>query len=176
MVESTLLSRAQGALLGLLTGDALGAAVSGWTPEQVRDAFPGGVLDIVGSAGRGTIAGQPGGRIEMALVLAHSLATSGEYHAGAAREAYLRWLQSSPPDHEDRIRRLLEGTPSPDETDNAALVRVAPLGIFGSRVWPDVVELWAREEGEITHAHPVCLAANELFAVAVATAIRVPSP
>ncbi|HEX6791585.1 MAG TPA: ADP-ribosylglycohydrolase family protein [Candidatus Krumholzibacteria bacterium] len=176
MTETTLLSRAQGALLGLLVGDALGGAVSGWEPGQIRDAFPDGLRDIVGSSERGTIAGQPGGRTEMALVLAHSLAGHGEYQAVASREGYLKWLQSSPPDHEERIRPALEGTPSPDDNDNAALVRVLPLGIFGSRVWPDVVELWAREEGEMTHSHPVCLAANELFAVAVATAIRVPSP
>lgn len=176
MVKSTLLSRAQGALLGHLVGDALGSAVRGWTPERIRSEFPDGVRDMLASAERGTIAGQPGDHSELALALARSLIEEGEYHENAAREAYAQWLRSSGLDVDDTIRSALERGPSEENTSNGALVRVSPIGIFGSRVWSGVVEMWARDDAAITHPAPICLAASELYAVAIANAIRVPSP
>lgn len=176
MTTSTLTSRAQGALLGQLVGDALGGAVKGWEPERIRDAYPDGVWEMVGNADLGTIPGQPSANSELALVLARSLAEHGEYHESSARDAYKEWLRSASANDDPFVRSALEGGADPDITSNGALMRASPLGIFGSRVWPGVVELWARDDAAITHPNPVCLAANELYAIAIANAIRVPSP
>jgi ADP-ribosylglycohydrolase len=176
MVKSTLLSRAQGALLGQLVGDALGSAVRGWSPDRIRAEFPDGVHSMTSSAERGTIPGQPGDHTELALALARSLVHEGEYHESAARSAYEQWLRASEVGADETVRSALEGTPSTENTSNGALMRVSPIGIFGSRVWSGVVEMWAREDAAITHPAPICLAASELYAVAIANAIRVPSP
>ena len=162
--------------MGQLVGDALGGAVRGWEPERIRSVYPDGVWEMVGNAELGTIPGQPSANSELALVLARSLAEHGEYHESSARDAYREWLRSAAVNEDPTLRGALEGAADSDSTSNRALMRASPIGIFGSRVWSGVVELWSREDAAITHPNPVCLAANELYAIAIANAIRVPSP
>jgi ADP-ribosylglycohydrolase len=172
--RTTLVARAQGALLGLLVGDALGSGVDGWSPERIRREHPGGVREMLANPELGTMAGQVTDKTEPALVLARSLAAHHEFDAGAVREQYVRWLDSGATVRDPAtVAALSDDTPL-ELASNAALVRVAPLGIFGARIWSGVSELLAREEGAITHVDPVCLTANELFAVAIATAVHKP--
>ena len=42
------LSRAQGCLLGQLTGDALGSLVEFQSPEEIRRSYPDGVRELAG--------------------------------------------------------------------------------------------------------------------------------
>jgi ADP-ribosyl-[dinitrogen reductase] hydrolase len=176
MKETTLLSRAQGALLGQLIGDALGSAVEGWTPEAIRAAHPDGVREMLGNDTLGTIPGQPTDDSEMALVLARSLVEHGEFDAAAVRSKYREWFTSGAFGYGETVGAAMQDGTDEESASNGALMRVSPIGIFGSRIWSGVVEFWAREDGAITHPHPVCLAANEFFAVAIATAIRQPAP
>ena len=62
-------SRAQGCFLGQLAGDALGSLVEFQTPEQIRQAYPNGVQELVDGGTWNTIAGQPTDDSEMALLL-----------------------------------------------------------------------------------------------------------
>ena len=56
---------------------------------------------------------------------------------------------------------------------NGALMRVAPLGIWGAyRAVGDVAEA-ARADASLTHPNRVCIAASATFAVAIAHAVRV---
>jgi ADP-ribosylglycohydrolase len=70
------------------------------------------------------------------------------------------------------VARALQGTLNPESQANGALMRISPLGIFGSRHdLADVAE-WARQDAAITHPHRICLQVNVLFALAVAEAVR----
>lgn len=176
MKKTTIISRAQGALLGQLVGDALGSAVEGWTPDRIAATYPEGVREMMANDELQTIPGQLTDDSEMALVLARSLVDHGEYDATYVRDAYVRWLQSGAFGYSPELSSALEGNPDVESVSNGALMRASPIGIFGARVWSGVVELWANEDCLITHPHPVCLAANELFTTAIATAISVQSP
>jgi ADP-ribosylglycohydrolase len=172
--RTTLISRAQGALVGQIVGDALGSGVDGWLPERIRETYPDGVRHMLANPVLGTIAGQITEKSEMALVLARFLADHHEYDGPLVRAEYLRWLNSGLTVRDFAITGALLDDAVHESNSNSALLRVAPLGIFGARIWTGVVEMWAHDDGMITHANPVCLAANELFAVAVATAVHEP--
>lgn len=164
-------SRAQATLLALLCGDALGSLVEFQSPGTILTRYPDGPRRLAAGGVWDTIAGQPTDDGEMALALARSLAAQGTYDAAHARRAYVDWYDSMPFDCGATISRGLCGSPNPDSQANGALMRVAPLGIFGARHPRAQVAEWARRDAELTHPHPVCGQANALFAMAIAHAI-----
>lgn len=167
------LSRAQGCLLGQCAGDSLGSLVEFRSADAIRRDYPGGVRDLADGGTWDTLAGQPTDDSEMALMLARLLAERGEYDPERARKAYVFWLDSGPFDCGATVSRGLRGAPDPRSQANGALMRIAPLGVFGARsgALPRVAE-WARQDAALTHPHPVCRQANALFAMALATAVR----
>jgi ADP-ribosylglycohydrolase len=165
-------SRARGCLLGQLAGDALGGLVEFQTPERIRAAYPGGVRELADGGTWHTIAGQPTDDSELALLLARMLVERGHYDPGEACKAYVFWLNSEPFDMGLTVSGALRGHPNPESQSNGALMRVSPLGIFGSRHGLERVAEWARQDAAITHAHPVCQQASALYAMAIAHAIR----
>ncbi len=172
--RSTLASRAQGALMGQVVGDALGSVVDGWLPERIRETYPDGVREMHANPELGTIKGQTTDKSEPAMVLARHLAEHHEYHPSTARAAYLKWVNSGALVRDAAVTQALLDNSVAVTNSSAALLRVAPLGIFGARIWSGVVEMWANDDGMLTHTDPVCLATNELFAVAIANAVREP--
>ncbi|MBI2756051.1 MAG: ADP-ribosylglycohydrolase family protein [Chloroflexi bacterium] len=59
-----------------------------------------------------------------------------------------------------------------DSQANGGLMRVSPIGIWGTyRDQPEVAEA-ARRDAQITHPNPVCQDASAIFAVTIAWAIR----
>lgn len=63
------MSRARGSLLGLLAGDTLGSLVEFQSPEEIQQAYPGGVRELANGGTWNTIAGQPTDDSEMVLLL-----------------------------------------------------------------------------------------------------------
>ena len=167
-----MLNRAQGCLLGQLSGDALGSLVEFQTPKQIRWGYPDGVRDMADGGAWDTIAGQPTDDSEMALMLARSLLDLGRYDREAVRNAYIFWLDSGPFDCGSTVASGLQGRHNPDSQANGALMRISPLGIFGVNYDLKQVAEWARQDAAITHVHPVCQEANALYAMAIAYAIR----
>lgn len=165
-------SRAQGCLLGQLIGDALGSMVEFQTAESIRLAYPNGVRDMADGGTWGTIAGQPTDDSEMALALARTLVAKGGYDEASVLEAYVRWLHSGPFDCGNTVSAGLQGRPNRMSQANGALMRISPLGVFGAYCDPEHVAQWARRDAALTHPHPVCAAANDLFVRAIAAAIR----
>jgi ADP-ribosyl-[dinitrogen reductase] hydrolase len=55
---------------------------------------------------------------------------------------------------------------------NGALMRISPLGIWGTFRDPPAVAAAARQDAQLTHPHPVCQDANAVFAITIAAAIR----
>lgn len=172
----TVQSRARGCLLGQLAGDALGGLVEFKTPERIREAYPGGVRELADGGTWHTIAGQPTDDSELALLLARMLVERGRYDPGEARKAYVFWLNSGPFDQGFTVSGALRGHPNRESQSNGALMRISPLGIFGSRHDLERAAEWARQDAAITHAHPVCQQANALFVMAIAHAVRTGCP
>ncbi len=108
----------------------------------------------------------------MALAVARAIVAAGGYDPDAARRDYVRWLDSGPFDWGSTVRQGLRGRPNPESQANGALMRISPLGIFGSHFSRQQVSKWAWQDAGITHPHPVCRQANSLFACAIAHAIR----
>ncbi|WP_419860484.1 ADP-ribosylglycohydrolase family protein [Candidatus Palauibacter sp.] len=165
------LDRARGCLIGLIAGDSLGSLVEFQSPEDIRRLHPEGVRDLEDGGTFDTLAGQPTDDSEMALALARTLIARGTHDPEAANRAYREWLDSDPFDCGLTIRDGLLGNPRHESQANGALMRIAPLGIFGSRHPLDTVARWAREDARLTHPNRVCLDANALFAMALAHAI-----
>ncbi|MCY3700168.1 MAG: ADP-ribosylglycohydrolase family protein [Gemmatimonadetes bacterium] len=175
--EDAKLDRARGCLIGLIAGDSLGSLVEFQSPEDIRLLYPDGVRDLEDGGTFDTLAGQPTDDSEMALALARTLIARGAYDPVAANRAYREWLDSDPFDCGLTIRAGLLGNPRHESQANGALMRIGPLGIFGSRHRLDLVARRAREDARLTHPHRVCLDANALFAMAIAHAIdRGPAP
>ena len=108
----------------------------------------------------------------MALLLARMLVEHGRYDSGHVRKAYVFWLNSGPFDCGETISSGLRGQPNLDSQANGALMRISPLGIFGANHDLAQVAEWARQDAALTHPHPVCRQANELFTMAIAQAVR----
>ena len=169
---TTILSRAQGCLLGQLCGDALGSLVEFQTPEQIRRKYPEGVRDLADGGTWDTLAGQPTDDSELALALARTLSAERTYNVASVRQAYKAWLASGPFDCGMATRRGINGNPDPKTQANGALMRISPLGIFGAYHEISAVEEWARLDAAITHPHRVCGDCNALFVGAIAFAIK----
>jgi ADP-ribosylglycohydrolase/fructose-1,6-bisphosphatase/inositol monophosphatase family enzyme len=166
------LSRAQGALLGQLAGDALGGQVECSSARVIRERFPAGVRAMEDGGYWGTIAGQPTDDSELALMLGRTLVRDGGLSAERVRRSYWGWLESGPFDIGLTTEVGLTGLPNVESQANGALMRVSPLGIFGWRLPPPALAALARQDAEITHPNPVCRDASAAFCVALAHAVR----
>lgn len=173
--DAPFLSRAQGTLLGQLTGDALGSLVEFETPTEILHAYPHGVRELADGGTWDTLAGQPTDDSELALLLARMLVARGCYDAQEALHRYQFWLDSEPFDCGATTATGLRGQPNPHSQANGALMRISPLGIFGARHPLDQVAQWARHDAALTHPHPVCQDTNALLTMAIAQSIRTPT-
>ncbi|MGC4000414.1 MAG: inositol monophosphatase family protein [Anaeromyxobacter sp.] len=186
------LRRAQGALLGQLCGDALGAQVEFLAPEEIARRHPGGVRELADGGEWNTLAGQPTDDSELALALARALVEAGGFDEGRVAEAYAAWMASDPFDVGGTIRAAL--TPAaqalaagqrgaavaavaraaarPESKANGALMRVSPLGVAGHAARPAALWGWARADAALTHPAAVCQDASGVMALAIAQAVH----
>ena len=136
--DSPILDRAQGCLLGLAIGDALGAPVEFSKPgsfEEVTDYRDGGVFDLK--------AGQYTDDSSMALCLGISLIEKQGMDLNDQMNRYLRWLRLGENSSTGECFDCGEGTvkalaayeatgsfsPAPDSAGNGCLMRLAPVAI-----------------------------------------------
>ena len=169
------LSWAQGALVGLLAGDALGAQVEFMSSEAIARTHPEGVREMCDGGYHRTLAGQPTDDGEMALALARSILSVGRFDRGAVAGAYIKWRDSGPFDIGNTTRAGLaalegRGRAFADSQANGALMRVTPIGVFAAGR-PELAAQFAREDAVLTHPNPVCLAASSAFAAAIAAGV-----
>lgn len=190
VADSSLLDRAQGCLLGQLAGDNLGALVEFQSPEQIRARFPEGPRELIDGGYWDLLAGQPTDDSELALLLARSILKEGQYTDEAAARAYAWWLGSNPFDvgrttwqalspawNAYRSRQPLaplarQASSGSASQANGGLMRISPLGIFGHAFSEDDLADMARQDSQLTHAHPVCQDASAIYCVAIAAAVR----
>lgn len=127
--------RLAGALLGLATGDSLGATHEFRTPDQV----PEGPLEIVGGGVFGWRPGEPTDDTELALAVLEGY-REGPLNLGHVRDAMLRWRKTDPRDIGNQTRRALDyltrhpealSLPEdPEAQGNGAVMRAAPHGVM----------------------------------------------
>lgn len=165
------LLRARGCLLGQLIGDSLGSLVEFQGPEAILKKHPNGVRELVDGGTWNTIAGQPTDDSEMALALARSIVAHGTYDASDVLSRYTDWLDSDPFDCGLTIRAGIRGKRNFESQANGALMRVAPIGIFGSNHLTQTVANWAMNDAALTHPNVVCLQINALFAMGISFAV-----
>ncbi|MCF7945948.1 MAG: ADP-ribosylglycohydrolase family protein [Spirochaetia bacterium] len=169
------IKRAQGCLLGQLAGDALGSLVEFRTSKEIQLSYPYGVRKLENGGTWNTLAGQPTDDSEMALLLARMLIKKKTYDQKAAKDVYIFWLNSHPFDCGMTIASGLQGSPNYDSQANGAMMRISPLGIFGSAYPLEQIAKWAIQDAAITHPHLICQQANALFVMAIAYAVNTES-
>lgn len=166
------LDRARGCMAGQLAGDSLGSLVEFEYPDSISRDYPNGVRDMEDGGVWDTIAGQPTDDSEMALSLARSILDSGGYVQAAARDGYVRWIESEPFDWGRTVAAGLLGERNFHSQANGAMMRISPLAIFGAARSDAEVEEWAALDAEITHPNRVCVEANRLYAAAISRSAR----
>lgn len=136
--------RSLGALLGLATGDALGAPVEGLPAAAIRERH-GTLTEMVGGGHLGLRPGQGTDDTEMAICLARALIASGGFDPSVTMGEYLQWFRADPVGIGRTLAGVLErvdaGTPVADaareqheaagglSAGNGALMRTTPIAI-----------------------------------------------
>jgi len=166
------LARAQGALLGQVAGDSLGALVEFETAAQIAAREPDGPRRLRDGGRFRLLGGQPTDDSEMALALARAIVERDGFERDVVLEAYRGWLRSSPFDVGDTIGAALRDHASPASQANGSLMRASPLGIYAHALAPRRSAELARQDATLTHPNPVCADATAAFVVAVAHAVR----
>jgi ADP-ribosylglycohydrolase len=147
----------------------------------VREVHGGGPFELE--------RGQVTDDTELALCLARSLVARGRYDEEDVARRYVEWCASHPPDCGGTTRRAFGTTPSAerwapvlrhralqDTQANGALMRVSPLGLFGASLDPHALHDVAAADATLSHPNPVCVAANQVFVFAIASAVRSGAP
>ena len=179
-LDPRLLMRARGALLGLVVGNQLGVPTERLgTAKAIREAFPQGVRDLAPSP-----QGSPfDDDAAMTLLLAESLAETGDFDANDVAERWVKWMKQDGRGigltTQRALRFIEDGTEpfeagrlahNPRAASNGAVMRCIPVALR----YHDNVDRMVRvstQQAAITHSDERCtwgaaavnLAARELL-------------
>ena len=158
--QKGVLERVQGCLFGMAAGAWLNAITREYSPSE--NAFSSLVWNI-------PFTWKPDDGIELALALANSLIKEKMFKPEAVYYAYLTWMLSRP---FKENRAILTGIGEKTST----LLRTAVLACFGRNCELTQVIHWCALNVKITHPDPICVFANEIYAVAVFFALKSGNP
>ena len=178
----TLLQRAQGALLGLAVGDALGTTVE----FKPRGTFKP-LTDMVGGGPFGLKPGQFTDDTSMALCLAASLIEK-DFDLQEQISRYVRWANVGYMSSTGRcfdigvatrgaLQRFqrngnpLAGSTDPHSAGNGCIMRLVPVPIRYVNQ-PELAVQYSEEQAKTTHQAPECLAASRLFGELLVRALQ----
>ncbi|MCV2869867.1 ADP-ribosylglycohydrolase family protein [Defluviimonas sp. WL0002] len=181
--EAKALDRAQGCLLGLAVGEAIGSAVE-YLP---RDGFD----EVTGPAGGGPLditAGEWTDGMAMALCLARTMIATGTVEQYDFMQRLQAWLTAGENTVHgkcvaigDTTRTAIEsfietdepsaGLQDPDSAGNGSLIRLAPLAILAAR-HAEIARFLSSKQSRATHATHECLDACELFTAQLVDALN----
>ncbi len=185
--SAVFLHRAQGALVGMAVGDALGAPFEFRPPGNFLLRFPrpvvGGIGEMVG--GGPWEPGEFTDDTQMALLLSDSLLEHDGAEPADAFARFQRWVASGPKDVGTSTRAVLtSGLPwqsaakayyqaNPDgAAGNGSLMRALPAAIFFARKGREATLRAARAISALTHGDPAagdgCAIYHELVLAALA--------
>ena len=176
--DLTITERAEGCLMGLMCGDALGAPIEFHSPYDFKTKYPHGIHDMENGWGvtyhirKGEITDDS----EMAICLLHSLVKSQGYNKEEALAQYKGWLASGPSDVGITIRSALRGSYNPDSQANGALMRVAPIAIHAAFHPESDWQAAAADDCALTHINGHCQCANIVYVESLMLAIQGKKP
>jgi len=160
------LNKAEGCLIGMCVGDALGAIVEFENPADIQRKYPKGVREF-GDPGVWKLApGQITDDSEMALAMIRSVLKNGTYKTKEVKRSYIEWRNTAPFGIGGTINKSLSDRFDKSSQANGAMMRAAPLGIL-SLAFPKQFMDWAAFDCRITHINQVCVDANRAFVFAL---------
>ena len=177
-LQQDLRDKFRGVLLGLATGDALGAPLE-FQPARDPNNY---VTEMIGG---GWLKLQPGewtDDTQMTLCIVDSLLARRVFDPDDIAQRFVAWLHSSPPDVGNHTHHVLSSiargvqweeasvkaqVTSPSNAPNGSLMRCAPLALFFYR-HPDYVATLSPVLSRITHAHTDCEQSCVFLNVAIA--------
>ena len=163
--------RAEGVLLGLACGDALGRPVEFRSPGAIK-AEHGTLTEMIGNGTHGKPAGTITDDTEQALCIARSLFERGGFDPEDIAERFVTWYNSGPFDigimTADALGRIdggaswdsagkevWEAKPEGSNAGNGSVMRCAPLALTFADDW-DTLQQVSHDSSRITHADPRC--------------------
>lgn len=170
-------SRVEGALLGLLVGDAVGVPYEFSRPGSVPQGEPREMEPPAGfdRAHLGTPAGTWSDDGAQALVFAQALLDHSQAYRDPLRQGLVRWLYEGYMAVDGRIfdcglataqalKGLRRSKPDadPESLGNGSLMRVLPLALHPAAGDGDLI-LAAHEQSAITHPHTLCQVSCALY-------------
>lgn len=170
----------RGSLLGLATGDALGAPFERSSPQEAGQAVEQGRVDMSGGSGWGP--GEWTDDTAMALLLAESIAERGLLDTGDVARRYIAWAGTDPrgigaitrgalrnarDDEDARARAKALHEQSGLTAGNGTVMRAAPIGLAASSV--EEATRAAREDARLTHFDPAAASASAALCAALVT-------
>ncbi|RKZ88434.1 MAG: hypothetical protein DRR19_12555 [Candidatus Parabeggiatoa sp. nov. 1] len=186
---------ALGCFLGACVGDAAGAVLEfiGYKPSmaEVKHA-----MTMSGGGIMGVASGQVTDDSELALCLAQALASSQDFNLEQIAQNYAKWINSHPFDMGMTTRHSLgcfrkakwqrvcdkEGyaiamtqaakQSCTDSKANGSLMRIAPLGIWGSRLDDNELAQCAIKDSSLSHPNESCCDAVACYVIAIARLIE----
>lgn len=163
--------RAEGILLGLACGDALGRPVEFKSSAQIEREY-GRVEEMLGGGTHNKPAGTVTDDTDMALCIARSLIECGGFEPTDVADRFVQWYESGPFDiglmTSDSLRRIRDGVSwetagkevwqsraEGSNAGNGSVMRCAPYAIaFADQ--PEMLVDVSRTSSAITHADPRC--------------------
>lgn len=181
--EDEAVDRAQGCLLGLAIGEAIGSAVE-YLPRDGFEALQG----MQGGGPLELVAGQWTDGMAMALCLGHSLVASETMEQFDFMLRLQAWLQDGENACQgkcvavgDTTRTAIEsfiedeepsaGLQDAESAGNGSLIRLAPVAIF-ARSQPEAAKFFSGKQSRTTHATHECLDACELLTAQLVDALN----
>lgn len=179
----SMLDRYRGCLMGLATGDALGAAVEFMPPGTFAP-----LTDMIGGGPHWLNAGEWTDDMSMAICLAESLVERGRFDAVDQLRRYTRWYRDGYRsstgvcfDIGITVRQALErfeaqgcaycGSADPRTAGNGSLMRLAPVPLFYARD-PLSALVWSAESSRTTHGATAAVDACRYFAALILGALN----
>jgi ADP-ribosyl-[dinitrogen reductase] hydrolase len=173
---------AEGLVLGLACGDALGRPVAFETPARILAQY-GEVTEMLADGTWGKPAGTVTGNTALARRLARSLVERGGFDPADVAEQFVAWYGTNPTDVGDTtaaaLARIRDGDPwdaagrrvheaSPTATaGNGCLARAVPLAVAFAHQEERLVDA-SVESSRITHPDPRCTAGCAVLTLTLA--------
>ena len=180
-------TNAQGVLIGLAAGDALGRPVEFKTRSDIQRKH-GTLTEMVGNGSWG----QPPGTItddtDQALAIARSVVETGGFDPADIGDRFVAWYESGPFDiglmTRDSLEKLKAGTPWDEagkevwqqrpegkNAGNGSVMRTAPLAIAYADDKSRLIEV-SRKSSRITHADDRCEWGSAILNLTIAAILR----
>jgi ADP-ribosyl-[dinitrogen reductase] hydrolase len=180
--------RVSGCLVGLATGDALGAPLEFLSRQQVRNRFPHGLRDMIASSLWSK--GEYTDDTQMALLIAESLLEKDGFVATDIAKRFQNWSRTAKDvgvqtiavvnmarytDDPERCSSRYHADNPDSSAGNGALMRCAPIALFYLNSLERIIE-FSRSCARLTHsdkrAQSSCVILNAWIRTAILNRIR----